>query len=76
MENFNRGADVAYVSICCLCFLIGTSGNLVSFLYFKTKTKEISTVIYMMTTLNDVLISILILPVGVSYWSKRQPGTL
>ena len=29
-----------------------------------------------MTTLNDVLISILILPGGLSYWSKRRPGTL
>ena len=73
---FNRAADLMYAVICLSCFLIGTLGNIVSFLYFRTKRKEISTVIYTMIAVNDVLISILILPIGLSYWFERQPGLL
>ena len=63
-------------SICCLCFLIGTLGNIVSFLYFKSKKKDISSVIYMLITANDIVVSIIILPVGISFLSKGQPGII
>ena len=63
-------------SICCLCFLIGTLGNIVCFLYFKSKKKDISSVIYMLITANDIVVSIIILPVGISFLSKGQPGIM
>ena len=69
-------ADVTYGAICCLCFLIGSCGNMVSLLYFRSKKRDISSTIYMMITANDVVVSMLVLPVGLSYWSNRQPGLL
>ena len=63
-------------SICCLCFLIGTLGNIVSFFYFRSKKRDISNVIYMLITANDIVVSITVLPVGISFLSKRQPGLI
>ena len=73
---FNQTVEVMYGSIYFLCFLIGTIGNIVSFLYFESKKREISSVIYMMITANDIVVSIMILPVGISFWSKRKPGLI
>ena len=72
--HFNHAADITYGLICCSCFLVGTVGNLASFLYFKSKRKDISSVIYRMVTINDILISLAILPMGVSLWSSRRAG--
>ena len=71
---FNDAGDQMYGYLCCLCFLVGTIGNIVSFLYFRSKKREISSVIYMMITANDILVSMTVLPVGISFLSKRKPG--
>ena len=63
-------------SICCLCFLAGTLGNIVSFIYFKSKKMDISNVIYMLITANDIVVSITVLPVGISFLSQGQPGLI
>ena len=63
-------------SICCFCFLIGTFGNIVSFLYFKSKKRDISNVIYMLITANDIVVSITVLPVGISFLSQGKPGII
>ena len=75
-SSFNTAADVTYGLICCLSFLIGTLGNIVSFLYFKSKKRDISSATYMMITLNDMVISLLILPVGILFLFKRQPSII
>ena len=72
--NFNHAADVIYGTICCLCFLLGTVGNIVSFLYFKAKKRDISSVIYILITANDLVVSVIIVPVGISWLSERSPG--
>ena len=72
--NFNHAADVIYGTICCLCFLLGTVGNIVSFLYFKGKKRDISSVIYILITANDLVVSVIIVPVGISWLSERSPG--
>ena len=74
--EFNEAADVAYGSFLCLCFLIGTLGNFVTFIYFATKKRDISSVIYMFITANDSVVSITVLPVGIAFLSSRQPGIL
>ena len=74
--TFHEAADVTYGGFYCLCFLIGTLGNIVSFLYFISKKMDISNVLYTMITVNDVVISIIVLPVGMSLWSDRRPGLL
>ena len=79
VNPFDILTETAYYwngSICCLCFYFGTLGNIVSFLYFKSKKKDISTVIYMLITANDVVVSITVLPVGISFLSKGQPGLI
>ena len=63
-------------SICCLCFFIGTIGNIISFLYFKSKKKDMSSVIYMFITANDIVVSIFVLPVGISFLSEGQAGII
>ena len=63
-------------SICCLCFIFGTLGNIFSFLYFKSKKRDISNVIYMLITANDIVVSITVLPVGISFLSQGQPGLI
>ena len=72
----SESVDKTYGCICCLCFLIGTVGNVVSFLHFKSKKRDVSSVIYMFITATDIVISVSSLPVGISYLSRRQPGTL
>ena len=74
MDYLNHAADVTYGTICCLCFLLGTVGNIVSFLYFKAKKRNISSVIYMVITANDVVVSVMVVPVGVSFLSERSRG--
>ena len=73
---YNETADVTIGCMLCLCFLIGTVGNLVSFIYFKSKKRDISNVIYMFITATDIVISVSSLPVGISYLSRRQLGIL
>ena len=73
---FNEATDVAYGSLYCVCFLIGMLGNTVSFFYFKSKKRDISNVIYMFITANDIVVCITSLPVGISFMSKRQPGMI
>ena len=73
---FNKTGDISYGVICCFSFLIGTVGNIVSFLYFKSKKRDISNVLYMLITANDIVISITALPRGTSFLSDRQPGII
>ena len=76
MDDFNHAADVPYGTICCLCFLLGTVGNIVSFLCFKAKKRDISSVIYMLITANDIVVSVVVVPVGISFLSERSPGII
>ena len=45
-----------------------------SFLYFKAKKRDISSVIYILITANDLVVSVIIVPVGISWLSERSPG--
>ena len=74
MDYYNHAADVTYGINCCLCFLLGTVGNIVSFLHFKAKKRDMSSAIYMLITANDVVISVVVVPVGISFLSERSPG--
>ena len=74
--EYNEAVDVTYGSVYFLCFLIGTVGNSDSFLYFKSKKRDISSVIYMMITANDIVINVAGLPVGISLWCQRKPGLI
>ena len=68
-----RYLDVFYGIMCVVCFVIGGLGNFASFLYFRNRRKDNSTIIYIVITFVDILISVLILPVGISYFAHRQP---
>ena len=68
---FNQAADITYGTICLLCFLAGTTGNTASFLYFRSKERDISRLIYMLITATDIVISVSVVPVGVSFLSNR-----
>lgn len=74
--TFNRAADLTYGTFCLICFSVGTSGNLASFLYFWSKKRDISSSVYMMVTVTDTAISMLALPVGISFLTARSPGLI
>ena len=75
-QAFNNAVDTSKGVTLCLCFIIGTLGNLVSFLYFKSRKRDISNVLYMFITATDLVISIAALPKGVSILSDRQAGII
>ena len=74
--HFNRAADLVYGLFCVMCFTIGTTGNIASFFYFLSKKKDVPSTVYMMVTITDTVISMLILPVGISFLSNRDPGLI
>ena len=74
--EFNRGVDCVYGLVSCLCFLVGTVGNIASYVYFRSKKKDISNTVYKFITLNDTLICLTVLPVGISFLTNRMPGLL
>ena len=76
MESLSAFVFYFNGSICSLIFLIGTLGNIFSFLYFKSKKRDISSVIYMLITANDIVVSITVLPVAISYLSRGRPGII
>ena len=66
------GVSIFYGALFCLCVLIGTSGNLVSFIYFKSKKRSISNTIYMFITANDLLVSMAAIPLALSDSSQDK----
>ena len=69
--NFNEAADLSCGTFICLCFLVGIMGNIVSFIHFAKKKRDISSVIYMMITANDAAFSITVFPMGIAYFLKQ-----
>ena len=65
--------NILYGLTALICFFIGTLGNILAFSYFLHKKKDIPTVVYSFITIIDVIVSILILPIGISYLSEREP---
>ena len=74
--EFSQATDITYGLICVSCSFVGILGNIFSFFFFKAKKRDISTVIYMLITGCDIVISILVLPVGISLLSQRNPGLI
>ena len=72
----NKAAEVTCGSSFLISFIIGTMGNIVSFLYFQSRKRDISNSIYMLTTVTDFVISITLLFIGRSFFSKRYPTML
>ena len=71
---FNTLADNILGLISITVFLVGTLGNIISFLYFRSKKRDMSSVTYMLITATDTIISMTVCPVGVSFLSGREPG--
>ena len=68
--------DILYGVVAVICIVMGTIGNVFSFRYFISKKKDLPTIIYCFITIADLIISLLILPVGVSYLNKREATLL
>ena len=47
-----------------------------SFLHFKAKKRDMSSAIYMLITANDIVVSVVVVPVGISFLSERSPGII
>ena len=68
--------DILYGVVAMMCFVVGTIGNLLSFRYFILKKKDLATIIYCFITIADLIVSILMLPTGVSFLNKREATLL
>ena len=66
--------ELFYGMLSVVCFIGGSVGNMVAFSYFLQQRKDNSTVIYILITAVDVVVSISQLPVGISYLQDRKPG--
>ena len=71
-----REVENLYFTIILLCFTLGTSGNLLSLSYFLTKTRDIPTTLYTIISVVDVLVSLLVLPLGLPYVLDNRYGWL
>ena len=71
---YDYGLDVLYGSVCCICFVLGLVGNIVSFIYFRSKKKDVPNTVYRIITINDSVLCMAILPVGICFLTDRNPG--
>ena len=71
-----KEVDNLYFTIIILCFTLGTSGNIISLIYFLTKTKDIPTTLYTIISTVDVIVSVLVLPLGLPYVLGNRYGWL
>ena len=65
--------EQTYGVILLCCFICGTVGNTLSLLYFTARGRGSSAQIYRFITSNDIVTSILMLPMSLSYFSHRAP---
>ena len=71
-ESGSDGVYIFYGALFCLCVLMGISGNLVSFIYFKSKKRNISSTIYMLISANDMVVSMAVIPLALSDSSQDK----
>jgi len=71
--DYNTQADHLIALLSLVCFVVGLAGNALAFAYFMTRKHELSTCVYRCVTLCDVFLSLLALPVCLSYFSERAP---
>ena len=72
--EFNEITDKIIGFILTIFFVFGTLGNIGSFVYFRSKKRYVSNTTYMLITVNDIIVSVTVLPVGISFLSAREPG--
>ena len=73
---FAGDADIIYGLILIAIFLLGTTGNTMSFIYFRSKKKDIANTTYMLITANDIIVSITALPAALCFLAGRDPGLI
>ena len=71
--QYIRELDLFLATLHLFCFVFGTMGNINAFRYFASQRKELSTCIYLCISLNDTVVSLLTIPVAVSYIGHRDP---
>ena len=64
--------EVLYGLIAVVCSAVGTCGNAFALVYFISKRKDIATIIYIFITIVDIIICLLVLPIGLSYFNERD----
>ena len=72
-EQYIVELDFFLASLHIFCFVFGSTGNITAFRYFASQRKELSTCIYLCISLTDIVISLLTLPVAISYIGHREP---
>ena len=71
-QEYSKIADNFYGILCIYCFCFGTVGNIMALLYFLKKQKDVPTIIYNFIVIVDTCISILVFPVGISFFDNRN----
>lgn len=71
--KINTSIDITLSVICFIVFLVGTPGNLLAMFYFISCGRDLPTRLYTLLSFIDFIISIFILPVGLSLVQARDP---
>ena len=69
-----KSLDIVYGTVYIMGGVLGLLGNFLSHLFFRSKSRDLSSILYQLITLTDFLISSLILPCGVCFLRGRDPG--
>ena len=75
-QTYITFVEVLYGLILVLCFTVGTIGNTTACNFFVAEYKSHSALIYIFITINDAIISVLALPMALSYLSMRRESVL
>ena len=76
IPTFNSSLDILYGVLFLVCFLAGLLGNFSCFFFFRSRKRDVSNWIYQLITVNDIVICVSVLPVGLAYLNHRSPGLL
>ena len=68
--------DITYGSVFILAGILGLIGNFLSFLFFRSKNRDLSSILYQLITLNDFLICAALFPNIDAAFAPQRAGLL
>ena len=76
MDEFSHPLDLLYGLVALTCCLVGFPGNCFAARHFYQKKRDAAQINYLLISLNDCLVCLMVLPTGISFLMSRDPGML
>lgn len=74
--TYNSLLDTLYGAMFFACFVVGSLGNITCFLFFRSRKRDVSNWIYQVVTVNDFVLCVCGVPVGLAFLNSRSPGAI